>query len=155
MPAVETDFDFKISIIQPELTRGLPSSSKDRINLSGEFIYTPPAQINPTFSAQTTELKPEDVEDTIESLNGDLKEQREQIDRLLAIIDQRCSHLIATYNPNLKKDEAIAEACEKIFGVADGRITYKMYAATIEKLQKLELFMGHRSIQNQGLLDGA
>jgi len=155
MAAISQSFDFQILVVQPELTRGLSQGSKNKLNTTGEFIFTPPEQIIPTLAEQASTVKPVEEDTEVQDALDNLQSEKEQINRFISIIDNRCKHIVVNYNPNLKSDEGITDACEKVFNQADGRITYTMYAQAVDYLQQLDLFMGHRTIQNEGSLDGA
>lgn len=148
---IEIDFDFKIVVTSPFLTKSLSRSVRERLTASGEFTFTEPKQVEVRLSAAepASQLEGPDVTD---SLKIQLDETLGKMDNLASIIDSRCKHIIVTYDPNKKSDEAIAEACLKIFGEATGQITYKMYVEVIKYLQKLDKFLAHKSVENEGVI---
>ncbi len=154
--AITINFDFKVNVVQPFLTRGLQSSSKQHINLTGEFKFTKPKPIE-TQNGVFLEVEPvRDLtsQEKVEQLKARLGSAFEQLDIFAKIIDKRCKDIIVSYDPSKKSEEGISGSCEKIYGSASGKITYPMYAKAIEMLHKLDQFLAHRTVQNEGALDG-
>jgi hypothetical protein len=156
MAAISDKIDFVLSVIQPKLTKGLRTEARERLNLSGDFKFTEPKQItvtSPLFAAQEPpQLTPSEI---TEGTLGRLNDAFDQLNIFCKIVDKRCKHITVNYDPNKKGDEAITDACSKVFSLADGTITYDMYVRSVQFLGKLERYMGHRSAQNEGFLDGS
>jgi hypothetical protein len=150
MTPITIDFDFVIKVIRPKFIQGLDSDVGPVISASGDFVYTSPPSIGTSKLASQVSLpSPTSEADLVARYLKDLDDLEDQINKLSAVIDSRCKHIIVNYNPQDPNDELITEACSTIYGSASGSISYEMYTSAIKTLNQLERTVAH---QNTGTI---
>lgn len=154
MAAVTDNFDVKIRVVFPYLTRSLPKNDNDRINATGNFNFNPPPQVD---TAQGLILDPNPVkelsnESRIENLKTGLDNLLDDFDKIQEAMRKKASHLVLVYDPELTENEPLANAEKELFGSASGRITYKMFEEVLAFQEKINKYISHLSIENRGTL---
>jgi len=152
MAQVTNNFDVKIRIVHPLLTKPLPSTDRNRIQATGSFTFEPPPQVDvgqgPVSSLDLRQ--DEALEDKIQSVRNGLEKAIDDIDRLEELLRKRSGHITFRYDAELADNEDIALAEEDIFGFASGAITYDMYMGVLKFEEKINKFISHMSMENEG-----
>ncbi len=161
MATVSENFDVRIKVVFPFLTKSLPKDDSERINATGTFNFEPPPQVD-TAQGVVVEASPvRDVNrnDRVETLRNDLQSLLEDFNRIQEVMKRKAEHIVLAYDPELAQNEALTNAEAEIFGadefgVPSGRITYEMYEQVVEYHEKINKYISHLSIENEGALDG-
>jgi hypothetical protein len=152
---ISLTFDVQLKIIRPALTKGLDPFANKGLSPIPEFKFTKPKQVEVETGVFLSQEEHSVVAPLIDAVKSRLSETLKNLDLVIQTIDQRCQGISVVYDINKKSDEAIASSCEKIYGSATGTITYSMYTKAVETLHKLDRFLAHKTILNEGTLDGA
>ena len=157
MTIISEDFDVRVKVIFPFLTKSLSDSDSERINATGTFSFDPQPQVDTTESVQATtqEVKEANPTDRIENLTEDLCTLENRFERIEQTFAKRASHIVLEYDPELSENESLANEEHDIFGVASGKITYNMFREVLKYQEKINKFISHKSIENAGALSGA
>lgn len=152
MAAVSENFDVKIRVVFPFLTRSLPKNDNDKINATGNFNFTPPPQVNTAQGLAVSEnlVKAPSYSDRISNLKNGLSGLMNDFDKIQDVIRKRCKHIVLVYDPELTENEALANAEIDLFGVASGRITYEMFEQVLSYQEKINKYISHLSVENGG-----
>lgn len=154
MPAISETFDVKIRVVFPFLTKSLSDDDSSAINATGNFNFNPPPQVS-TVSSQISEniVKEQTTKQRKERVREGLTGLLDDFDKIFRAMRERAQHIVLTYDPELAQNEALADAEEKIFGAASGRITYDMFEQVLEFQSKVDKYISHSSIENGGTID--
>jgi hypothetical protein len=150
------NFDFKIDIVFPFLTKDLKDKDSDKINATGNFTFVSRPQVD-TAVGPITSLnfeKISDKNDTVKRLKNGFASILGDIERIEKAMEAKARHITLKYDPELSENEALAEAEESIFGLASGNITYGMYKEVLDFENKIDKYISHQSIENGGVLGG-
>jgi len=152
MAQITQNFDVKIRVVHPFLTKSLSDSDTTRIAATGTFTFTPQPQVDTAQASLASEGFEQDdaLQDKVEKVKGDLLKAIDDISRIEEAIRKKAGHITYNYDPELAENESIANAEEDIFGVASGRITYDMYVATLKFEEKINKFIAHMSMESDG-----
>lgn len=155
MATVSDNFDVKIRVIFPFLTRSLPVDDNTRINATGNFNFEPPPQVDTAQGLIVSEspVKEKTRKEKADDVKKDLCDLLLEFDKIQDVIKRRSKHITLKYDPELTKNEALADAEIEIFGQASGRITYDMYEQVLAYQEKINKYISHISIENGGQLD--
>jgi O-acetylhomoserine/O-acetylserine sulfhydrylase-like pyridoxal-dependent enzyme len=155
MAAVTDDFDVKIKVVFPYLTKSLPTDDNERINATGNFNFDSRPQVD-TAQGTIVSESPEAAISTaerVDNLKTGLQELLDDFDRIQAAMKEKAKHITLVYDPELTKNEALASAEAEIFGGAGGVITYEMFEQVLAYHEKLNKYISHLSVENGGTLD--
>ena len=143
MATISEDFDVKIRVIFPFLTKSLPADDSERISATGTFNFDPPPQVDTAQGAAVNEnrVKETPAADRVTSLKGELEDLLAGFDRIQEAMKKRSNHIILRYDPELTQNEALANAEADLFGVASGKITYQMYEQIVEYQEKINKYI--------------
>lgn len=155
MAAVTDNFDVKIRIVFPFLTKSLSEDDSDRINATGNFNFEPPPQVDTAQGAIISESPIQELSKTerIENLKNELAEMLDEFDKIQEAMKAKAKHIVLVYDPELTKNEALAEAELELFGTQSGRISYEMFEEVLAYQEKINKYISHMSIENGGPLD--
>lgn len=156
MAIVSEDFDVKVRVVFPFLTKSLSTDDNQQINATGNFNFEPPPQVDTAQGLGTGEspVTETTAEDRAEGLKNDLGDLLKRFNRIQEAMKKRSQHIILRYDPELTENEALANAETDLFGVASGAITYAMYEQVIGYEEKVNKYISHLSIENEGVLNG-
>jgi len=148
-------FDVKIRVIFPRITKPLPEKDNAQINAVGNFNYEPPKTVASTSDviADNDIFIPKTNKEKVENLKNTLSDLENKFEKILKYINKKCKHIVLEYDPNLTKNEALAAAEAELFGYASGAITYDMYEQTVRFQEKIDRYISHLSIENNGRLE--
>ena len=147
-------FKVKIRVVFPYRTRTLPEKDNERINAVGGFNYQPP----PTVESASAELlngssfEPRTQKEKVQELKDGLRSLADRFEKLLNLARKRSKHISLEYDPELTANESLASAEMDIFGSSSGVITYDMFEKTILFKEKINKYISHLSIENEGRL---
>jgi len=150
MASINKNFDYRLVVILPTVTRGLNSDDKSELASFGGFQYTPskivqPAEVQPSVPIEILDYKANN-----EALKIKLQEDKRLLNLYADTIDKRCAHLTVYYDPSNPDYESVTEACNAIFGTTDGKISYNMYRDALEFQHKLDNHIAQRSVESGG-----
>ena len=153
---ISDSFDVKIRVVFPRITKSLPDKDSEQISAIGAFTFSPPPTVDTTTSAAATSSLSQQVaeDDDVEKLKNDFNDLLADIERIEKVFAKRTGHIKLEYDPERVENDALATAEENIFGGASGVITYDMYKKVIDFQQKINKFISHQSIENEGMLSG-
>lgn len=153
MAAETEDFDVKIRIIFPSLTKSLPQKDSERINATGTFNFEPQPQVDTTQGIAATEdfVQETNNKERVATLKNNFDEMIAELDRIGAAFEKRAKHITLEYDPELAENEALANAEMDIFGSVSGKITYEMFKQTVDFENKINKFISHQAIENEGV----
>jgi len=157
MAAVSESFDVRIRVIYPRLTKSLPEDDSKRINATGNFNFEPPPQVDTAqgLAAESSPIKEKSTEERVDNLKKGLDGLLIDFDRIQDMMRKRAGHIVLEYDPELTQNEALANAEAELFGGASGQITYSMFEQTLALQEKVNKYISHMSIENDGVLNGA
>ena len=141
---VTKNFDVKISVVHPYLTRNISEKDSERISRNTLFKYEPQKAI------ETPQLASQSVADVAAKLIQRFKDIYDGFDTLREKAANRLSDIVYEYDVTVLENEAIAVAEESIFGAATGTITFKKYKQAIELSELIE-----EEIRRRATLQGA
>lgn len=155
MALVTKEFDVKIRVILPRLTKGISAQDKERIEARTLFKYEPQSPVQQPVAAQSskddgqeislTELREQALQE-MRDLSKDFKKMRDAAGKRLASIEFR-------YDPEAIENESYRDAEEGLFGIATGVIGYDKYLKAQEYSQKIDEEIRRRLVANGGTLD--
>lgn len=152
MAYIEKTVDVLIKVVHPFLTKSLSSKDSSRLKATGTFNYVGQEQVDIGQSSLSSDNFSQDktAQDKAEEIQDGLKKAINDINRIQEAIAKKANHIVFRYDPELAENEAIAQAEEDIFGFASGVITYEKYVAILEFEEKINKFISHMSIENEG-----
>ena len=155
MAAVTENFDVKIRVIFPFLTKSLPTDDSTRINATGNFNFEPPPQVDTAQGAVVSQSSVKEISkpERVQNLKTGLDELMDDFDLIQKVMRKRAGHIALNYDPELTKNEALASAEMDLFGASSGRITYAMFEEVLAYHEKINKYISHMSIENGGPLD--
>lgn len=157
MATISQNYDVRIKVIFPLLTKSISNKDVSRINATGSFSYQPQKQVDVIPQAvldvniipeQNKDAETEKIKEDFGIILRDLKAIEEAFRK-------RSKHIILKYDAETTENEALANAEAALFGNASGEITYDMYAKTLAYEQKINKYISHQSIENKGVFGGA
>ena len=156
MAAITEDFDIKIRVVFPYLTKSLPKDDSDTITATGNFNFEPPPQVETPIGATTTSspIKGINPSARADTLKSNLNSLAADFDNIQEAFRKRAKHIALKYDPELAQNESLANAEISIFGFASGEITYEMFDLVIDYENKIDKYISHMSIENEGVLSG-
>ena len=157
MAAISDNFDVKIRVVFPFLTKSLNTDDSSRINATGTFNFSPPPQVDTAqgTAVQSSPVKATPVQERARVLKGDLEDLLAGFNRIQEAMRSRAQHIVLKYDPELAENEALANAEVDLFGFASGAITYNMFNQVLDYQQKIDKYISHLSIENEGVLSAA
>jgi hypothetical protein len=156
MPAISFNADLKIRVVFPTLTKSLPTSDRNKLGQTGTFKYEPRPQVE-TAQASNTETNftaSTPQKDRFNKLGEDLDDLIAEAERIEKVYRERSQGIVFEYDPANAQNEALATAEREIFGSASGRITYTMFEQILNLEEKINKWISHQSIINDGQLNG-
>jgi len=148
---VTKNFDVKISVVHPYLTRNISEKDSERISRNTLFKYEPQKAIEtPQLASQSVADEEESSADVAAKLIQRFKDIYDGFDTLREKAANRLSDIVYEYDVTVLENEAIAVAEESIFGAATGTITFKKYKQAIELSELIE-----EEIRRRATLQGA
>lgn len=156
MAQINFNADFKIKVVYPYLTRSLTKDDKTRIGATGSFRYTPKPQVDSAQSANTTAnyKEPASTKERAAKLQDGLLDLLKQIEQISQSMSKRAKGVVFKYDPALAENEEYTDAEETLFGFASGVITFDMYKQILDFEEKIDRWIGHQSIENNGKING-
>lgn len=157
MAAITESFDVRIRVVYPLLTKSLPKDDSKRINATGNFNFEPPPQVDTTqgLAAKSSPVKSIGVEERVDNLKNGLDALLVDFDRIQDMMRKRAGHITLEYDSELTQNEALANAEAELFGGASGQITYSMFEEALALQEKVDKYISHMSVENDGVLNGA
>jgi hypothetical protein len=155
--AVSENFDFKIKVVFPLLTKSLTDDDSSRITATGNFNFEPPPQVD-TAQGQSVGESPvtqKEPNERVETLKSEFKDILGDLDLIEDAMKKRSGHITFKYDPELAENEVMANAEEALFGIATGSITFDQFLEVIKYQRKINKYISHTSIENEGLFTGA
>lgn len=152
MATVTDDFDVKIRVVFPFLTKSLPKDDNQRINATGNFNFEPPPQVDTATGSTvgTSPIQETNKEERKEELRTGLINLLERFDKIQSAMEKRSKHITMEYDPEITENEVLANAEIEIFGSASGSITYKKFEEVLAFHEKINKYIAHLSIENKG-----
>jgi len=156
MTRVSVFADVKISVVFPFLTKSLKEEQRERVLATGTFPYVPKPQIESVQATSVAQITDEaiDTDRRISRLKVDFDEMLSRLRKIKDAARRRAKNIVFEYDPTLTENEAYTDAEETLFGVASGSITYAMYESLLEFEKKLDKWIGHKAISQEGLPNG-
>lgn len=155
MALVTKEFDVKIRVVLPRLTKGISTQDKERIEAKTLFKYEPQSPVQQPMAAQSssqdeseislTELREQALEE-MRDLSKDFKKMRDAAGKRLASVEFK-------YDVDAVENESYRDAEEGLFGIATGVIGYDKYLKVQEYSKKIDEEIRRRLIANGGTLD--
>jgi hypothetical protein len=155
MAVIIENFDVKIRVVFPFLTKSLPKNDSSRINATGNFNFSPPPQVDTAqgLVLEESPVKGQNYTERVDNLKSGLDQLMIDFDKIQDIMRKRSQHLILTYDPELTENEALANAEIDLFGSASGRITYQMFEQVLAYQEKINKYISHLSVENGGTVE--
>lgn len=156
MARISVSADVQISVIFPFLTKSLSSSQRDRVLATGSFPYIPKPQVATAQASSVREIIDEQptTEDRIKNLKTDFDEMLARLKKIKDATRRRAKNIVFEYDPTLTENESYSDAEETLFGFASGTITFAMYESMLEFEKKIDRWIGHKAISQEGLQNG-
>jgi len=157
MARLVDSYDYEIKVISLDSTESLNIEDARQIYDSGLFRYTPPKII---LSEQkgSTEIKEEEelsVKQRARNVSNEIGNMLEDVNVLLGIFNKRSKGITFQFDPEDLKNESLANAEDTLFGTMTGKITYAMYQKVLVLEDKIDKWLSHTAISNNGNLYGA
>lgn len=151
------NFDVRIQIVHPLLTKSLNKQDKSTLKATGSFKFDPRPQVDVATSSLLQEnfVPAEEPSDRVENLKTDLSSIFSDLEKIEEAIKKRAGHITLEYDPEVAENESLANAEEVIYGNASGSITYERYKSTIDFMSRVDKFISHQNVENRGVLSGA
>lgn len=146
----------KIRVVYPQLTKKMSGSDKSYLGQTGTFKYEPRPQVE-TAQVGNTEVNfsPSTPEkERFSKLGENLDDLIAQAEKIEAAFRKRAKNIVVEYDPTDAQNESLTDAESTLFGAASGRITYAMYERILEFEDKINKWISHQSIINDGKLNG-
>jgi len=155
MAAISENFDVRIRVVFPFLTKSLPKDDSERINATGTFNFDPPPQVDVAQGQAigASPVKETSPKDRAKNLKDELVDLLAGFNRIQEAVRRRSQHITFKYDPELAENEALANAEADLFGTASGAITYDMFDKVMEYNEKIDKYISHLSIENEGVLN--
>jgi hypothetical protein len=156
MALISFNADMKIKVVFPPLTKSLSGGDRNKIGQTGTFKYEPRPQVETAQAINTeTNFTPSTPEqDRFQKLGEDLDDLIAQAEKIEKVFRKRAAGIAFEYDVNNIQNESLIEAERDIFGVASGRVTYAMYEEILALEEKINKWISHQSIINDGSLGG-
>jgi hypothetical protein len=156
MARVSIFADVRISVVFPFLTKSLKEEQRERVLATGIFPYVPKPQVESVQAASVRQVVDEsiDTDRRISRLKVDFDDMLNRLRKIKDAARRRAKNIVFEYDPVLTENEAYTDAEETLFGVASGTITYSMYESLLEFEKKLDKWIGHKAISQEGLPNG-
>jgi hypothetical protein len=150
------NFDVKINVIFPHITKSMPVKDSKRIQETTFFKYEPQKSIAQTegslsfekIEEQTNEQKMDELNQELEGLKNDFKRLEDQSNKAF-------KNYAFSYDVNDVKNEALRTAEEAIFGTATGIITQDKYKKVLNLMSAIDELIMEKTIDNGGTLNVA
>lgn len=155
MASINFNADMKIKVVYPQLTKKMSGSDKSQLGQTGTFKYEPRPQVE-TAQASNTEVNfspSTPQKERFNKLGVDLDDLISQAEKIEAAFRKRAADVVVEYDALDIANESISDAEATIFGVASGKITYAMYESMLEFEDKINKWISHQSIINDGKLN--
>jgi len=152
MAAVTTDFDVKIRVVFPFLTKSLPQDDNERINATGNFNFEPPPQVDTALGHAVSESPVQETnkKERREELKTGLTGLLDRFDKIQDAMRKRSKHITMEYDPEVTENESLTNAEIEIFGSASGSITYEKFEEVLAFHEKIYKYIAHLSVENKG-----
>jgi len=152
MAAENRSFDVRINIIFPLLTKSLNDKDVDRIKATGAFNFESRPQVDTAIGelASLSFEKTTGTKERVENLKKEFNNMLGDFARLEKAMEKKASHIVLKYDPEVAENETLTDAEETLFGVATGEITYQMYKKVLDYEHKVNKYISHQSVENQG-----
>jgi len=155
MALISFNADMKIKVVYPQLTKQMSGSDKNYLGQTGTFKYEPRPQVE-TAQANNTEVNfsPSTSEkDRFNKLGENLDDLIAQAEKVEAAYRKRAEGVVVEYDVTDANNESIVDAENTLFGGASGKITYAMYERILDFEDKINKWISHQSIINDGKLN--
>lgn len=148
--------DVQIRVVLPFVTKSLNEDQRERVLATGTFPYIPKPQVESVQAVSVRQISDETLETDkrINRLKVDFDEMLAKLKRIKDAARRRAKNIVFEYDPLLTENEAYTDAEETLFGFASGTITYSMYESILEFEKKLDRWIGHKAISQEGLPNG-
>lgn len=148
---IEKSFDVKINVVYPYLTKNISKKDSERISRSTLFKYETQKNITSSKMAAETIVSEEGSEKKVtERLVKRFKTIYDNFDQMGQIAERKLSEIVYEYDPANLEHEAITDAEEGIFGVADGQVTFENYRQAIELKKIIQEEIARRAMLEGG-----
>ena len=150
------NFDVKIQVVYPYLTKSLNNKDRETVKAIGTFKFESRPQVETATSGavQNNFVKAKSAADRAQTLKDKFGVLLSDLEKVEEVIKKRAGHITLKYNPELTENEALTNAEETVFGYPSGEITYARFKETIDFLSKVDKYISHQNVENQGVLSG-
>jgi hypothetical protein len=156
MARISVFADVQIIVVFPFLTKSLKEDQRERVLATGTFPYVPKPQVESIQAASSRQISDELLDTTgrVDRLKKDFDDMLKRLAKIREATRKRAKNVVFEYDPTLAENESYADAEETLFGVASGTITYAMYESLLDFEKKLDKWIGHKAISQEGLPNG-
>lgn len=155
MALITTNYDVKINIIRPFITKNISEVDLSKITQTNTLKYEALKTTAPQSSLEDVirnEISPLDsLKESIEHMDSIYN----QFDDLAALAEKDLNKIVYTYDVSLLENELMANAERALFGSASGVITFAKYKKVLAYEQLLNRQISENMINNGGVLDVA
>lgn len=145
---IKKNFDVKISVVFPYLTKNISEKDSERISRNTLFKYEAQRAIpTPQLAAEPVTTQEEEEDSPATKLAKRFKKIYDDFDALKRQAEKNLEGVVYLYDVTSLNYEDIATADESIFGWASGEITFTKYKQAMEMKEMIEEEMQRREIQ--------
>ena len=145
------NFDAKIRVVYPYITKGISDSDSERINRNTLMKYEPQKTIVSPTSISATE-KPVAQEERVKDLMKSLHTTHKKMGQLKKIGKKGIENVVYEYDVDDLDNEMLGDAEESLFGAATGKITFAKYQRALAYSRLIDAEIRRRTVANGGSL---
>ena len=151
-----TIYDVCIKVTSPAMTHSLMATDTYTLYDQGIFTYTAPIDVEyeKTGNIIIKESVSATSKERIAIVSTQITDMLQEIGKILGVFANRAGNITLTYDTQSLANEALASAEETIFGTKTGKITYSMYEKVLYLEGKIDKWLSHSSMVNQGAVHG-